>query len=93
MEHKNEGNDNKMTLGEFNCTMHKVQGGGRDKTLYKCHFNYALSKLIVDNGLEDLWRREDPDFSEFTCYNRSSGTRSTMTASMLIWQAIPRLII
>ena len=24
-------------------------------------------------GLEDLWRRESPDFPEFTCYDRSCG--------------------
>ena len=30
----------------------------------------------MDNGGEDLWRRESPDSSGFTCYNRSSGTRS-----------------
>ena len=30
----------------------------------------------MDNGLEDLWRRENPDSSEFALYNRSSGTRS-----------------
>ena len=34
------------------------------------------SKLIVNNGLEDLWRRKNRDSSEFTCYDRSSGTRS-----------------
>ena len=33
-------------------------------------------KIIVDNGLEDLWRREYPDSTEFTCCNRSSGTTS-----------------
>ena len=44
--------------------------------LYISFFNYALSKLIVDNGLVDLSRRENPDYSEFTCYDRSSGTRS-----------------
>ena len=44
--------------------------------LYRCRLNYALSNLIVDNGLEDLWRRENPDFSEFTHYEKSSGIRS-----------------
>ena len=78
MENKNEGNENKIILGDFNCTMDKMERDGRNKTLYKCHFNYALSKLIVDNGLEDLWRRENPDFSEFTHCNRSSGTKSTI---------------
>ena len=53
MENKNEGNENKIILGNFNCTMDKMERDGRNKTLYKCHFNYALSKLIVDNGLED----------------------------------------
>ena len=78
MENKNEGNENKIILGNFNCTMDKMERDGRNKTLYKCHFNYALSKLIVDNGLEDLWRKENPDSSELTHYNRSSGTRSTI---------------
>ena len=32
----------------------------------------------MDNELKDLWRRENPDSSEFTRYNRSSGTRSTI---------------
>ena len=72
MENKNEGNENKIILGDFNCTMDKMERDGRNKTLYKCHFNYALSKLIVDNGLEDLWRRENPDSSDFICYTRSS---------------------
>ena len=84
MENKNKGNENKIILGDFNCTMDKMERDGRNKTLYKCHFNYALSKLIVDNGLEDLWRRENPDSSEFTCYDRSSGTRSRIDRSILI---------
>ena len=56
--------------------MDKMERDDRSKTPDKTHFNYALSKLIVDNRLEDLWRRENLDSSEFTCYNRSSGTRS-----------------
>ena len=78
MESKNEGNENKIILGDFNCTMDKMERDGRNRTLYKCHFNFVLSKLIVYNGLEDLWRREDPDSSEFTSCNRSSRTRSTI---------------
>ena len=39
--------------------------------LYKCRFNYILSKLVVD-----LWRRKNPDSLEFPCYYRSSGTSS-----------------
>ena len=52
-----------MILGDFNCTIDKIDRDVRNKTLYICHFNYALSKLIVDNGLEDLWRREYTDSS------------------------------
>ena len=55
-----------------------MERDGRTKTLYKCRFDYALSKFIMDNGLEDLWRRENPDSSEFTSYDRSSGTRSSI---------------
>ena len=76
MENKNEGNENKIILGGFNCTMDKMERDGRNKTLYRCHFNYALSKLIVDNGLKDLWGKENSGSSEFTRYDRSSGTRS-----------------
>ena len=78
MENKNEGNESKIILGDFNCIMNKMEGDGKNKTLYKCHFNNGLLKLIVDNPLEDLWRRENSDSSEFTRYNRSSGTRSTI---------------
>ena len=50
-------------LGDLNCTMDKIDRDGENKTqiLYRCCCNYTLSKLIVDNGLEDLWRRENPD--------------------------------
>ena len=34
-----------------------------------------MTKLIMDNELDDLWRRENPDPSESFCYNRSSGTK------------------
>ena len=43
MENKNEGNEKKILLGDFNCTMDKMERDGRNKTLCKCHFNYALS--------------------------------------------------
>ena len=55
-----------------------MERDGRNKALYRCRFNYSLPKLIVDNGLEDLWRRENPYSSGFTQYDRSSGTRSRM---------------
>ena len=51
---------------------------GRNKTqrIYRCCSNYALSKLIKDNGLEGLQERENPDLYEFTHYHGSSSTRS-----------------
>ena len=75
MENKNEENENKIILGDFNCSMGKVDRDGENKTqkLYRSCSNYALSKIIVDNWLEDLWRRENPDCPEFTRYNRSFG--------------------
>ena len=30
-----------------------------------------MSKIIVDYGFQDLWRRENPDSPEFTYYDRS----------------------
>ena len=41
--------------------------------LNRCCSNYALSKAIVDNELEDLWRRKNPDSLEFTRYDRFFG--------------------
>ena len=73
MQNKNEGNENKIMLGDLNCTMDKIDRDGENKTqiLYRCWSSYALSKLIVDNGLENLWRRENPDSPEFICYDNS----------------------
>ena len=51
MENKNEENENKIILGDFNCTIDKMERDKKNKNFYKCHFNYSLSKLIVDNGL------------------------------------------
>ena len=50
MENKNQGNENKIILGDFNCTMDKMDkyGGNKTQRLYRCCSNYAL---IVDNGL------------------------------------------
>ena len=80
MENKSEGNKNKILLGDFNCTMDKMDRDGRNKTqrIYRCCSNYPLSKHFRDIKLTDLWRRENPDSSEFNCYTRSSGTRSRM---------------
>ena len=55
--------------------MDKMDRDVENKTqrLYWCCSSYALSKLIKDNELEDLWRRENPDSPEFTRYGRSFG--------------------
>ena len=47
--------------------MDKMNKDGQNKTqiLYGCGSNYTLSKLMVDNEVEDLWRRENQDSSEF----------------------------
>ena len=70
---KNEGNGNKIILGDLNCAIDKIDRDGENKTqiLYRCCSNYALWKLIVDNGIEDLWKRETTDFPDFTCYDTS----------------------
>ena len=61
-----------IMLGDLNYTMDKIDrnGGNKTRRLYRCCSNYALSKLIVDNGLESLWRRENPESPEFICYDR-----------------------
>ena len=71
MQNKNKGNEIKIILEDFNCTVDKIDRDGENKTqrLYWCYSSYALSKPIGDNGLEDLWRKENPDSLEFThCY-------------------------
>ena len=68
MKNKNERNGNKIILGDFNCTMDKINRDGENETqiLYRCSANYLLSKLLLDNELEDLWRRENPLSPELT---------------------------
>ena len=63
MQNKSEGNENKIMLGDLICTMDKIERDGENKTqrLYGCCSNYALPKLVLDNELEDLWRRKNPD--------------------------------
>ena len=43
MENKNEGNENKVILGEVNCTIHKMNrdGGNNTQRRTKCCSNYA----------------------------------------------------
>ena len=53
MKKENEGNENKIMLGDLNYTMDKIDRDGENKTKrnYRCCSSYALSKLIEDNGL------------------------------------------
>ena len=55
MKNESKGNENKVILGDLNCTIDKMDKGGGNKTqrLYRCGCNYALSKLIVDKWLGD----------------------------------------
>ena len=78
MDNKFKENENKIIMGDFDCTLRQMDNDERNKTQkrYRCHSNFALSKFIMENGLEDLWRRENPDICKFTRYDRASGTRS-----------------
>ena len=71
MENKSEGNKKNIILVDPICTMDKWTGVGEIK------FKDFIDALpMVDNGLMDLWRRENPDCSEFAHRDRSSGRRS-----------------
>ena len=47
------GNEKKLLLRDFNCTTDEMKRDSKNKTIYKRHFNYALSKHTVDNRLND----------------------------------------
>ena len=78
VDNKFKGKENKIMMGDFNCTLNMIDRDERNKTQkrYRCHSNFVFSRLIMENELEDLWKRENPDISEFTRFDRSSGTRS-----------------
>ena len=71
MENKSEGNKKNIILVDSICTMDKWTGVGEIKLK-----DFINALTIVDNGLMDLWRRANPDCSEFTHCDRSSGRRS-----------------
>ena len=77
-------------LGVLNCTMDKIDRDGENKTqrLHRCCSNYALSKLIIDNRIENLWRTENPDSPEFICYDRCFA-KDQYRPSMLIFDKGP----
>ena len=86
MENRTQENENNIILGGFNCTRDKIDrdDGNKIQKTYRCRSNFVLSKLIVDNELEGLWRMENPDTSEFNRYDRSSGTRSRVYTDIII---------
>ena len=75
-------------LRYLNCTMDKTGRDGENKTqrLSRRCSNYALSKLIMDNELEDLWRRENPDSPKFICYDRSFAKDQYRPVYTDLWQ-------
>ena len=62
MQNKNEGNENKVILGDLNWTLDKIDRDGENKTqrLYRWCSNYALWKLIVAWGSME---KGEPRFS------------------------------
>ena len=50
MENKFQGNENKIIIGDFNCTLDKMDRdeGNKTQKRYRCHSNFALSKLIME---------------------------------------------
>ena len=50
MENKNEGNKDKIILGDLHCTMDKMDrdGGNKTQRFYRCCANYGL---IVHNSM------------------------------------------
>ena len=51
-------------------------GGNKTQILHRRGSNYALSKLIGDNELEDLQRSENPDASEFSHWHKIQDRQS-----------------
>ena len=61
MDNSKKGNENKIIIEDFNCTMNKMDKDGENKTqrLYWYGSSYAMSKLIVDNGLQVYGERRN----------------------------------
>ena len=53
MQNKNEGNENKIMLGDLNCTIDKIDRDGEKKTqrLFRCCSNYVCLNLTWTMGL------------------------------------------
>ena len=70
MQNKNEGNENKIILGDLNWTLDEIDRDGENN-----HKDFKSDVPIIpgenSSWLEDLWRRENPDYPEFSRYDRS----------------------
>ena len=49
MQNKNEGNENKIILGDLNCTMDKIDRDGENKT------KYFIGAVPIMSCLKSLW--------------------------------------
>ena len=49
MDNKNEGNENKIILRDFNCSKDKMDryGGNKTQILYRCGSYYALNVVMA----------------------------------------------
>ena len=49
MDNKNEGNENKIILRDFNCSKDKMDryGGNKTQILYRCCSYYALNVVMA----------------------------------------------
>ena len=56
MKNKSGGNGSKIILGDFNCSMDKMDRDGGKKTQkgYGCGSKYSHSKFINNSGFKDL---------------------------------------
>ena len=81
-ESRNDGNENKILIGKFSCTIDKTVGDGEIKRLAVPIMPCQNSSWIT--GPEDLWIREYPDSLEFSCQDKSFGNNSGQTGSILI---------
>ena len=74
MENKNEGNESKIILGDFNCTMDKKDryDGNKTQRLYKSCSYYNFN---VDNRLR-IYGEKRSQIPEFMCYGFNCKGRS-----------------
>ena len=72
MKNKNGKNENKIKFRVFNFIMDKMDRYGGKKTQRHCRCCSSYS-YILDNGVDDLWKGDNPDSLERTHYDKSFG--------------------